>query len=76
MYRAWEIIRGLAAAAGFGLMLLSVGTSDYYVMELGRHEPVNVWALAFIGLAMMLPAALHAIREEYKELMKQENEKW
>lgn len=66
MYRGWEIIRGIAAAVGIMMILLGVGTSDYYVMELGQHEPVSVWPTIVIGFALVLPAGIHAAVEEYK----------
>ena len=67
MYKAWRIIRTLSAFAGFSLLIMAVGTSDYYVMELGQNEPGSVWTTIAIGFALILPAFIHAIYKEWKE---------
>lgn len=67
MYRAWSIIRGASAVAGFALLFLIVGTSDYHVMELGEREPAGLFLWGIVGVAMILPTLIHAIKEERKE---------
>lgn len=60
-------IRGIMAAVG-GLMAFgAVGTSDYYVIELGQDEPEGLWVKLVIGFALMVPAVAHAIYKEWKE---------
>ena len=62
----WKIVRPLMAVVG-GLMVFgAVGTSDYYVLELGQTEPSRVWTTLWVGLLLMAPTFLHAIREHMK----------
>lgn len=63
MYKAWRIIRTLSAAAGLFMVIGSVGTMDYHVMELGENEPGGLWLYIIIGAAMMIPAYVHEIRK-------------
>lgn len=72
MYRAWSIIRGASAVAGFSLLFLIAGTSDYHVMELGEKEPAGLFLWGIVGFAMMLPMLIHAINAERKEWQNEE----
>ena len=67
MMSLWKIIRNLSAVAGFILLFGSVGTSDYYVIELEQVAPSYVNTNIGIGLALMLPMIIHLIVEMYKE---------
>lgn len=67
MKSAWRIIRGLLAVSGGILMFGAVGTSDYYLIELGQAEPAYVWPYIFIGAAMMCPAIFSMFYTMYKE---------
>lgn len=55
------------AVIGIFMVIGAVGTSDYYVMELGQSEPESVWKVIWIGAALMLPTFLHIIYENVKE---------
>lgn len=60
-------ITGVMAAVG-GLMAFgAVGTSDYYVIELGQEEPEGLWVRMVIGFALMVPFIARAIYKEWKE---------
>lgn len=63
----WKIVRTLLGVAGAVLIFGAVGTSDYYVMQLGQPEPSNVGTIITIGLAMMMPMIIHAIYKTVKE---------
>lgn len=67
MKSAWRIIRGLLAVAGGILMFGGVGTSDYYLIEMGEAEPAYVWTYIFVGAAMMFPAIFSMFYSMYKE---------
>lgn len=71
MYRGWRIIRRMSAIAGLIILILAVGTSDFYVLELGQHEPGSVWFYIFAGLTMMAPQYVHTIRRAFAEEKKQ-----
>lgn len=66
MRSLWRIVRPLMAIVGGILVFCAVGTSDYYVLELGQTEPSSVWTSLWIGLLMMAPTCLHMIRENLK----------
>lgn len=61
MNSLWRIVRPLMAVIGIIMVFGAVGTSDYYVIELGRSEPSSVWTTITIGLVMMFPTAFHLI---------------
>ncbi len=67
----WTSIRNIMAIIGGLLVLGGVGSSDYYVLELGQKEPANVWWTILTGFLLMVPVAIHLIR---KEIEKQEND--
>lgn len=67
MKSAWRIIRNLMAVAGGILMFGGVGTSDYYLIEMGQAEPAYVWPYIFVGAAMMCPALFSMLYAMYKE---------
>lgn len=62
----WKIVRPTMAVVGGVLVYCGISTSDYYVMELGQTEPASVWWTIGIGLGLMLPTLIHAIRKELK----------
>lgn len=62
----WKIVRNIMAIVGTLLIFGSVGTSDYYVMELGQPEPANFWPTIVVGFILITPTIIHAIREEMK----------
>lgn len=62
----WKIVRTIMAVVGGFLVLGAVGTVDYYTLELGQHEPSSAWSTLIIGLIMIVPTLVHAIRR-YKE---------
>ena len=51
----WKTFRTLMAVIGGILIFGAVGTSDYYVLELGQAEPSSVLTTIIIGLLMMSP---------------------
>ena len=55
MNSLWKIVRTLMAIIGVILIFGAVGTSDYYVLELGQVEPSSVWTAIFIGVLMVSP---------------------
>lgn len=67
MKSAWRIIRGLLAVSGGILAFGAVGTSDYYLIEMGQSEPAHVWTYMLIGAAMMCPAIFCMFYTMYKE---------
>lgn len=67
MKSAWRIIRNLLAVAGGILAFGAVGTSDYYLIEMGEAEPAYVWTYIFIGAVMMCPAIFDMFYAMYKE---------
>lgn len=67
MKSAWKIIRNLLAVAGAIMVFGSVGASDFYVIELGKSEPLHVWRYMVIGAILMSPMLLNLLYIEYKE---------
>ena len=67
MNSLWKIVRTLMAIVGGLLMLGGIGTSDYYLLELGEPEPSSVVPTIIIGLLLMLPTAVHIILNYMKE---------
>lgn len=51
----WKTIRTLMAIVGVILIFGAVGTSDYYVLELGQAEPPSVLSTILIGVLMTFP---------------------
>lgn len=62
-----KFIWGAMAIIGAFMMFGAVGTSDYYVIELGQSEPAFVWRTAIIGCIMMVPATIYLIKKETDE---------
>lgn len=58
----WNRVSNLLGVIGFVLIFLGVSTSDYHVMEMGQTEPTHVWWMIVIGVAMLLPFTLRAIK--------------
>ena len=67
MISFWKIIRIILAIGGFGLLLCTISTSDYYVLELGQAEPSWITQNIVIGLLMLLPMLIHIVYETYME---------
>ena len=63
----WKIVRTTMAIVGGFMVMGGVGTSDYYVLELGQAEPSSVWSTIFIGLLLMIPTLIHCIRKEQRQ---------
>ena len=63
----WKIVRTMMAIVGGLLIFGAVGTSDYYVLELGQHEPASVWSTIIVGFVLITPMLIHVICEELKE---------
>lgn len=70
MNSLWKIVRTLMAIIGVILIFGAVGTSDYYVLELGQVEPSSVWTTILIGVLMMSPIWIEIIYK-YKKGEKQ-----
>ena len=66
MISLWKIVRTLMAIIGIMLIFGGVGTSDYYLLELGQPEPNGVWTTIFIGFMLVVPTAIHIVREQIK----------
>lgn len=62
-----RIIRNLSALVGFLLLLCTVSTSDYYVVELGQPEPSWIMRNLVIGFLLILPLVFHVVAETYAE---------
>ena len=67
MMSLWKIIRNLSAVAGFILMIGSISTSDYYVIELEQVAPSYINTNIGIGVALMIPMVIHVFVDMYKE---------
>lgn len=67
MNSLWKVVRTTMAVVGAILIFGGVGTSDFYVMELGQSEPAKVWTGIIIGCVLFMPTIIHAIFEELKE---------
>lgn len=67
MISLWNIIRNLSAIAGLILLMGSVGTSDYYAMELECAAPSYVNTNLIIGVLLILPTIIHLLIEMYRE---------
>lgn len=63
----WRIFKGLSAVIGFILVFGAVGTSDYYLLELGQPEPEGIWETATLGVVLMLPLIASMIYKAVKE---------
>jgi hypothetical protein len=60
-------IRNIMAVLGLVCCILSAGTSDYHVMELGEPEPESVsWLLIAAGI-LLLPTIIYLISEYVKD---------
>ena len=73
MYKTWTVIRGMAAAVGFILLILGAYTSDYYVIELGTSEPGGTWESMIIGFLLLMPMLIHSIIKEMQGCDEDEN---
>lgn len=67
MIYLWKILRTVMAIVGGILICGGVGTSDYYVIELGQAEPASVWPTIITGAILIIPALIHVIFKELKE---------
>lgn len=67
MNSLWKIVRACMALIGGLLVFGAVGTSDYYLLELGEPEPAHVWKTVVIGVVMMLPFFTHMVCQVIKE---------
>lgn len=67
MNSLWKIVRTALAIIGGLLIFGGVGTSDYYLLELGEPEPAHVWRTIVIGLFMMTPFIVHMVYTVIKE---------
>jgi hypothetical protein len=65
----WKIVRPLMFVVGGILIFGAIGTSDYYVLQLGQAEPATVWSTITIGFALMVPTLLHMICGDLKGRM-------
>lgn len=61
MKKLWRVLRELMAITGCFIVFAAVSTSDYFVLELGQSEPGYVWSAMAIGIALTVPALVHAI---------------
>lgn len=61
--KVWKIFRCLMAVAGVALIYLGASTSDYYTLELRQPEPDYIWVTIVLGIILMLPSVVHAIRK-------------
>ena len=67
LIKHWHGIRNTMAALSLVCCILSAGTSDYHVMELGEPEHASVsWLLIAAGI-LLLPTIIYLIREYVKE---------
>lgn len=67
MNSLWKIVRTLMAIMGCILIFGAIGTSDYYLLELGQPEPSSVMPTIIIGVLMALPTVVHLIYQDAKE---------
>lgn len=58
----WNRVRNIMALVGLGLCYIAASTSDFHVMGLGQAEPGKVWWMLVVGVVMMMPTAVHAVR--------------
>ena len=73
MMSLWKIIRNLSAIMGLILLMGAIGTSDYYIIELGTFEPAYVKTQMLVGVLMIVPAIIGLLYEMYKEGKRNEN---
>ena len=59
----WRVMRNLSGILGAILALGAVGNMDYYTIELGKSEPASTWVVLIVGMVMLLPSFVHALRE-------------
>ncbi len=62
MKSLWKVLRVLMAFAGVFLVYAGASTSDYYIYELCQPEPDYIWKFINIGIVLIIPALVHAIR--------------
>jgi hypothetical protein len=62
MKSLWNVLRVLMAFTGVFLVFAAVSTSDYYIFELGQAEPDYIWKVVNIGIVLIAPSLVHAIR--------------
>lgn len=62
MKTLWKVLRVLMAFTGCFLIYAAVSTGDYYVFELGQSEPDYLWTVTKIGIVLIVPSLVHAIR--------------
>lgn len=65
MKSLWNAARTIMAVIGSFLIVGGIGTSDYYVIELEQTHPANVWKTIIIGIILMIPAVVHALRSNH-----------
>ena len=65
MKSLWKAVRITLAVVGIVLILGGVGTSDYHLMEMGQTSPSFAWEMMLVGIVLLLPAVVHALRIEY-----------
>lgn len=63
----WKILRNTMAVVGVIMIMGAIGTSDFYIIELGQPEPSNVWSTVLIGALLAVPECMHLIYNEIKE---------
>lgn len=62
MKSLWNVSRVLMALVGVILIYCGASTSDYYLIELSQPEPEYIGTMLKIGVVLMLPSLVHAIR--------------
>lgn len=65
MKSLWKAVRTILAVVGIALIFGGVGTSDYHLMEMGQTTPSFAWDMVLVGIILLLPAVVHALRIEY-----------
>ena len=65
MMNFWQTFRILLAVSGIVVLSIMASSSDYYVLQLGQHEPSCIRSGMIIGLLMLAPMFVHALYEMY-----------
>lgn len=71
MKRIYRMFRNAAACVGFILLFGGAGASDFYTLEMKQPEPDSVNKLILWGFILMIPIALHLLREWLKEVLRE-----
>ena len=68
MKKVYRRFRNISAFVGFVLLYGAASASDYYTMELRQVDPDSVNNMLSWAFILLIPMALHLLRELWREL--------